>query len=105
MRSTIPRMTLEALFLLVLMLTFTACFYSEPDYYGPYGYGYAPSYVYGDYDERHEWHDRDWWVNNRHYWTHEHHPDWVAHETQEEHEKHAHRDHDYDDYLASPWRH
>ncbi len=84
--------SLKTLLLLAAMLTFSACFYSRP--YQPYGYGYTHNYVYGDYDEYNVWHNRDWWVSNRHDWTHEHHPEWVAHETREEHEKYAHHDRD-----------
>jgi hypothetical protein len=50
------------------------------------GYGYArpPAYKYapppqvGDYDEHHQWHDRDWWVQHNRPWVQQHHPGWVA---------------------------
>ncbi len=44
----------------------------------------------GDYDEGHVWHDRYWWVANRHPWVHEHHPEWLEHETPEEHQAFEH---------------
>ncbi len=73
---------LEAMLMLFGTLTFQACFYSGPGYYGP-----APgAVVLGDYDDSHVWHDRYWWVSNRHDRVHEHHPDWVEHERREEHE-------------------
>ena len=68
--------------------TLQACFYSGPGgWYGP-----GPVAV-GDYDEGHVWHDRYWWVSNRHDWVHQNHPDWVAHETPEEHTAFEHATH------------
>ena len=58
MRSKIL-MTLEALLLLAVMLTFTACFESSPGY-APYGYGSAPSYE-GD----------EWYQGQRGHWYQE----------------------------------
>jgi hypothetical protein len=62
-------------------------------------YGYAsPSYVapgpvaYGDWDEGHVWHNRDWWVANRRPWVQAHHQEWLggrlAHEDHAHHEYH-----------------
>lgn len=69
--------------------------YGYPAYDYP-AYGYAapapPVLVYGDYDEHHAWHERNWWVNSRRDWVKEHHPDWLAskerHGDREEHEHH-----------------
>jgi len=58
-----------------------------PSYGGGYGYA-GPEYygsstvVVGDYDERHAWHNRDWWVNNRRDWVSTHHKEWLAHTDQ-----------------------
>lgn len=30
----------------------------------------------GDYDKRHQWHDRNWWVHNNRSWAYEHHRNW-----------------------------
>ncbi|MGD0288459.1 MAG: hypothetical protein ABSC63_02225 [Candidatus Binataceae bacterium] len=81
MRSKIF-LILEASLLAFGMFTLQSCFEPNP-YYGPnYGPGYAPGYalppVYGDYDENRHWHDRDWWVSNRHDWAQQHHPDWIT---------------------------
>jgi hypothetical protein len=67
------------------MLTLSACWGPGPYYGGPVG---PPpgTVVYGDYDDGHVWHDRYWWVANRHDWVHEHHPEWLEHETPEEHQ-------------------
>jgi hypothetical protein len=35
----------------------------------------------GDWDENHQWHDRDWWVKNRRGWVALHHPNWLESET------------------------
>ena len=70
----------EGLILACGMFTLSACFNGNPD--PGYGYGYAPRYGYnspavvGDYDEHHVWHERDWWVSNRHDWVEHHHPEW-----------------------------
>lgn len=74
-------------------LTFPACYGPPaPTYYGSTYYGPPPgTVVLGDYDEGRVWHDRYWWVSNRHDWVHEHHPDWIAHETPEEHNAYEHR--------------
>jgi len=70
----------ESLLLLGGMFALSACFYGpgDPGYaYGPhYGYAAAPPVIVGDYDEHHVWHDRDWWVSNRHDWVLHHHPEW-----------------------------
>jgi hypothetical protein len=42
-------------------------------YGGPYG-----AYDRGDYDEQRQWHERDWWVQNRQDWVNQHHKEWVA---------------------------
>jgi hypothetical protein len=75
----------EVLLLLLAMLTLQACFeasYPEPVYpayaYGP-TYGYLPAPGYGDYDEHHVWHDRDWWVGHHHAWVEQHHRNWLTH--------------------------
>jgi len=67
-----------------------------PSYYAP-AYA-APAYVapgpvaYGDWDEHHVWHDRDWWVANRRPWVEEHHHEWLegrlAHEGHDHHDGH-----------------
>jgi len=74
-------------------LTLQGCFETVP---GPgYGYGYGASYapaygpaypayvgrpavVYGDWDEGHAWHNRDWWVANRRPWVEQHHREWLS---------------------------
>jgi hypothetical protein len=87
---------LEAIFLIVGMTGFQACFYSQSPAYGPpYYEPGGGTVILGDYDENHVWHDRYWWVSNRHDWVHEHHPDWVEHETHEEHQAYSHH-HDHD---------
>lgn len=86
---------MKALIFVAAAATLQACFYEHhyppPE---PYGYGYAPgpAYAYGappyayapppvgDYDEHHEWHNRDWWIQNNHPWVQQHHPNWIAHE-------------------------
>ncbi|MGH7934834.1 MAG: hypothetical protein ACREQN_16960 [Candidatus Binataceae bacterium] len=72
----------EALVLIFGTFTLQACFgehhYNPAPGYG-YGYGYQqPSVAYGDYDQHHVWHDRDWWVQNDHDWAQQHHPNWFA---------------------------
>jgi len=65
--------------------------YARPPAYGyarPPAYGYVPPARVGDYDAHHQWHDRDWWVQNNHAWVHQHHPDWVASQEQAHHDYH-----------------
>lgn len=58
--------------------------YSAPYYpYGPATVR-APA-VYGDWDEHHAWHDRDWWVANRRPWVAEHHREWLTARNGERH--------------------
>ncbi|HEV3114790.1 MAG TPA: hypothetical protein VGY99_30255 [Candidatus Binataceae bacterium] len=58
--------------------------YSAPYY--PYGAAtVGPPVVYGDWDERHAWHDRDWWVTTRRPWVEQHHHDWLAARNGERH--------------------
>jgi hypothetical protein len=45
--------------------------------YGPTSYS-GPPVIVGDWDEHHEWHNRDWWVDNRRPWVEEHHHEWLA---------------------------
>jgi hypothetical protein len=40
-----------------------------------------PAFSAGDWDENHQWHDRDWWVQNRRAWVALHHPDWLESQT------------------------
>jgi len=47
---------------------------------------------WGDYDERHEWHDADWWHSNDRAWMYRHHPEWV-----ENHPDWRRDDGDFDD--------
>jgi len=66
------------------------CFESVPGPGYGYGYGgsYAPAYsstyvarpavIYGDWDEGHAWHNRDWWVANRRPWVEQHHREWIT---------------------------
>jgi hypothetical protein len=83
-------------------LMLQACFFGGGHPYHRYGYGYAPppvdpppvayAYqppprVYGDYDDHHAWHDRDWWIKNNRPWVQHHHPAWLGHD---------HDDHDHD---------
>jgi hypothetical protein len=49
-------------------------YYTTEQSVGPY----APPVAYGDYDESHNWHDRDWWIHNRHDWVEQHHREWLA---------------------------
>jgi hypothetical protein len=35
--------------------------------------------AHGAYDEKHQWHDRNWWTANNPKWTQQHHPEWVHH--------------------------
>jgi hypothetical protein len=91
---------LKTLILVFGAVSLHACFYGGHRYEpAPYAYEPPPRYVYappppvvvyGDYDEHHAWHDRDWWVRNNHPWVEHHHPDWVASR------EHGHdRDHDH----------
>jgi hypothetical protein len=78
------------------MFALQGCF--ESNYPGGYAYGAQPSYygapvVVGDYDERHAWHDRDWWVNNRRDWVNDHHKEWLGHNNEPQREVHASNDH------------
>jgi hypothetical protein len=81
-------------------LAVEGCFEAGPGY----GYGdsapYYPYYSgapvgYGDWDEHHTWHDRDWWVGNHRPWVEEHHHEWLTvrpapHEFYGHHEGHEH---------------
>jgi hypothetical protein len=77
------------------MFAFQGCY--GPSYGGYAGPGYyagpAPVVV-GDYDERHAWHDRDWWVNNRRDWVNDHHKEWLAHKNEPQREVRASNDRD-----------
>ncbi len=81
--------------LAVGVLLLQGCFFEEEHAYPVYPdysyYGGAPTIVYGDWDEHHEWHPRDWWVGHREDWVEHHHPDWLA---SRNHRKD--RDHDRD---------
>ena len=33
--------------------------------------------AWGDYDNHQQWHDANWWLQNRHDWVIEHHPEWT----------------------------
>jgi len=92
MRSKILPVLKTSIFVLGA-LSLQACFYGGHPYgpapyaYAPapaYGYARPPAYAYappprvGDYDAHHQWHDRDWWVQNNHPWVQQHHPDWIA---------------------------
>jgi hypothetical protein len=50
----------------------------EYRYAPPPAYKYAPPPQVGDYDEHHQWHDRDWWVRHNRPWVQQHHPAWLA---------------------------
>jgi hypothetical protein len=91
---------LKTLILVFGAVSLQACFYGGHRYEpAPYAYEPPPRYVYappppvvvyGDYDEHHAWHDRDWWLRNNHPWVEHHHPDWVVSR------EHGHdRDHDH----------
>jgi len=96
--------TIGTLALAFGMLALEGCFVGGPRPVGS-GYGYpsysyaapapvpaAPVYAYarpappppprvvvrGDWDERHVWHERDWWVKNRREWVNAHHPEWIG---------------------------
>jgi hypothetical protein len=32
---------------------------------------------WGDYDQHHEWHSSDWWLDNHPNWVKAHHPQWA----------------------------
>jgi hypothetical protein len=98
LRKIIPTMALGGVICVTLGLS--GCFESYPAYGGGYAYpAYSPGYVYqppvvvGDYDEAHHWHDRDWWVQNRHPWVQQHHPDWLT-ARQAAHTGYGHNEHD-----------
>ncbi len=88
-------LAMEAAMLIVGVLMLQGCFFEEEHpypVYSDYGYyGGGPTIVYGDWDEHHEWHPRDWWVGHREDWVEHHHPDWLA---SRNHRKD--RDHDRD---------
>jgi hypothetical protein len=83
--KTKPILILQATLMMLGALTFQSCFYSRPAYGPP-----PETVVLGEYDEGHVWHDRYWWISNRHDWVHEHHPEWIEHETPEEHTAYQH---------------
>jgi hypothetical protein len=87
--KNISRALMPTMLSAVGMLMLSACWGSGPYYGGPVG---PPpgTVVYGAYDEGHVWHDRYWWVANRHDWVHQNHPDWIEHETPEEHQAFEH---------------
>ena len=33
--------------------------------------------AWGDYDSHQQWHDANWWLQNRHDWVIVHHPEWT----------------------------
>ena len=33
--------------------------------------------AWGDYDSHQQWHDANWWMQNRHDWVIVHHPEWT----------------------------
>jgi hypothetical protein len=33
--------------------------------------------AWGDYDSHQQWHDANWWLQNRHDWVSVHHPEWT----------------------------
>jgi hypothetical protein len=71
--------------------------YNNPGYvYNPRPVYVAPAPVYpnprvGDWDEHHQWHDRDWWEDNRRPWAEEHHPEWFP-QRHASHENHDHQE-------------
>ena len=86
-----PLRGLPAMLIAVGALALSACWGPGPYYHGPEYVGPpAGTVVLGDYDESHVWHDRYWWIANRHPWVHEHHPEWLEHETPEEHQAFEH---------------
>ena len=69
-------------------LMLQGCFYEEDHAYPAYGYyGGGPTIVYGDWDEHHYWHPRDWWVGHREEWVEHHHPDWLAFREHHHHDR------------------
>jgi hypothetical protein len=92
---------LKTLILVFGAVSLQACFYGGHRYEpAPYAYEPPPRYVYappppvvvyGDYDEHHAWHDRDWWLRNNHPWVEHHHPDWVASRENGHDRDHDHR--------------
>jgi hypothetical protein len=96
--------------LILTTLALQGCFESVPATpaygysYPEYGYNppviypgrpvYGTPLVYGDYDDHHQWHDRDWWMNNRRPWVEQHHREWLTarpapHAGYEPHEQHT----------------
>jgi hypothetical protein len=67
---------------------YTGPAYSGPAYYPAHPVYSGPTAVYGDWDERHVWHNSDWWVANRRPWVQQHHSEWLAHNTVH-HEEHV----------------
>ena len=51
---------------------------------------------WGAYDERHEWHDADWWHDNHPDWFWKNHPDWAKNHPKWREEWEHHHDHDHD---------
>jgi hypothetical protein len=93
-----------SLMLFLGTIAIQGCFDSGPGY-GPGYYASGPAYnagpayyaqpaYVGDYDEHRNWHDRNWWVNNRRDWVQDHHKEWIAHNEQREARQHSDRDHD-----------
>jgi hypothetical protein len=79
--------------LILTTLALQGCF--EAPVAPAYGYGYGynspavypegpvygsppPVVIYGDYDDYHRWHDRDWWVDNQRPWVEQHHREWLT---------------------------
>jgi hypothetical protein len=85
------KFSLPASILLLAAFVGQGCFYGGGGYHYPTYYAapqpaydpprayYAPPppVLYGAYDERHVWRDRNWWVSNRRQWVQEHHPEWL----------------------------
>jgi hypothetical protein len=40
---------------------------------------------WGDYDEHHQWHPGNWWLENHPNWAREHHPEWAKRGDWDEH--------------------
>jgi hypothetical protein len=80
--------------------------YNDPGYvYNPRPVYVAPAPVYpnprvGDWDEHHQWHDRDWWEHNRRPWAEQHHPEWFAqrHVSRDNDDQHHELSHDNDQH-------
>src|SRR5271156_106703 len=85
------KFSLPASILLLAAFLGQGCFYGGGGYHNPTYYTapqpaydpprayYAPPppVLYGAYDERHVWRDRNWWLSNRRQWVQEHHPEWL----------------------------